>query len=395
MLWILAGAIGGSLVTLFVTRHARHRSRHDLALQSDAEASEAQRWQEIAATVGEKLAGLATAIESNGELLLNEIGNTENVPIRAEALWTALDRLHLFSRKLLAFAGPPGTPVARGQVNVAEVLRRTRRVVHTFHPGISVDLRLAPTLPRARGDRKTLEDAFLFLVDALLALEGRVDELFVGASTKAEESGNWKVLIELQVESTDARGRSGRQFEEIQLAVGAASNLLARMHGTVAIEHIPGNKATVYVSLPAAGSGPSDGPEETHREPAGVDLPAHEFGGALILEPDPNIRTVLAEELRSSGRNVCTCADGAAARALLRSTPDRFELAIIDHQAPLTSDSDLTLEALQANAGLKVLLLTTGKAPPPELPDDLGSRLQVMHKPFGVTELRQSLRQLL
>ena len=51
--------------------------------------------------------------------------------------------------------------------------------------------------------------------------------------------------------------------------------------------------------------------------------PQHAYGGILIVEDDPAVRTVVAREMEKTGRRIFSCPDGAAARSLLLATPER------------------------------------------------------------------------
>ncbi|MFK7739107.1 MAG: hypothetical protein AB8H80_02200 [Planctomycetota bacterium] len=124
-------------------------------------------------------------------------------------------------------------------------------------------------------------------------------------------------------------------------------------------------------------------------QPAGTT--AHRYGGALVLEADPALRSVLARELKASGRAVFACADGDAANTFLEATPDRFELLIVDDENQLASKTPLARTIQERVPNLKICLLTTGPSQAPaEWPN-----AHCLQKPFGVHELRRTLASIL
>ena len=106
-------------------------------------------------------------------------------------------------------------------------------------------------------------------------------------------------------------------------------------------------------------------------------------------------RSLVAREMEKTGRRVFCCADGAAARSLFSATPERFELLILDREARRQPGAVLAAEALSKSPELKILLLGTEPRPGEEPGPDLGQGCRVLHKPFGITELRDAVGYLL
>ncbi|MCA8975214.1 MAG: response regulator, partial [Planctomycetes bacterium] len=119
----------------------------------------------------------------------------------------------------------------------------------------------------------------------------------------------------------------------------------------------------------------------------------HHFGGVLVLEDDPELREMIAYEIRGTGRKLISSVDGASARSLIEATPERFELAIVEHDARIESGSEIARLLSERCPGIGIVLLTTqpgvgirGLA--------AGARLFEIAKPFGVMELREALHEL-
>ena len=102
---------------------------------------------------------------------------------------------------------------------------------------------------------------------------------------------------------------------------------------------------------------------------------------------------MLAAELKARGRNVFACADGDAVRVLLETTPDRFELLIVDQRSRSEPGHQLAETSARLCPGLKVCLIAGEDSDDPPL--DLRHRLHRLPKPFGVRDLRLLLEDLL
>jgi DNA-binding response OmpR family regulator len=121
----------------------------------------------------------------------------------------------------------------------------------------------------------------------------------------------------------------------------------------------------------------------------------HQYGGILILESDPVLRSLLAHELEKTGRNILTAADGAAARSLFMATPDRFELLILEGHARREGGHKLATEALALNGHLRVVMVSSDPGAVPELPAECRNRCSLIRKPFGIMEIREAGARLL
>ena len=151
------------------------------------------------------------------------------------------------------------------------------------------------------------------------------------------------------------------------------------MHESAAVEE-PGVVAAIPITPPA--------PQPAT---AAAERASHRYRGALVLEADSAVRAMLASELKASGYAVFACADGAAARAFLEATPQRFEVIILDHEDRLDGGDALgdTIRTLVPN--LKICVLVPGTMHPAATRPEL----HCIQKPFGVHELRRALASVL
>lgn len=393
--WFVAGCALAVPVVLWWTRRADPEPEAQTVTISEevvelyAESKNAAPLQTIATSIGREVADLTSSVESHAQLLMEAVGDSRATAKHAESLWKAVHRMRFFIHKLLSFA--QAEMLQLGATDVTKLLLDLRRELRGQPPdGLRIDVVTASALPLAMAEETALRNALLFLVQASLDLEPNASELSLNARTGVDEEETPTVEIEIQVESEEGHARPSRTEDRLRIDFAAARNLLHGQGATLSLDHTPGLNTTVHVclaattrSLPASPIGP----------PVAVDR--HGFGGILILEDDPSIRSIVSGELRATDRNIFACTDGASARSLFTATPERFELLILERAARLEPGDQIAQDAMRMNPDVKVLLLTAGIHAPPEFPEDCQSRLRILRKPLGIRELRSAIQDLL
>lgn len=390
----------GSALTYAVIRRRRASERVEciqltapLAISGKPGArNQEQALVQIAEGVGSELADLATGVEGHAQLLCEAIGNPRLVASQAQRLWSSVRKLRLFSEKVLSSRRTPS--VDRTPTDVGSLLFSLRQELEDYSgAGLHVKCEAASSLLPAMADRQALRKAMLFLVDTLLDLETDAGVLVLRASTKVVDDSDPAVEIELRVESEEAQRDPLEAVQTPALGSAAASNLVRALGGQLTLEHCPGLCSTARIQLDAALA------EPVH-DPALIPAPElngsqHPFGGILVVEDDPGVRTVVAREMEKTGRRIFCCADGAAARSLFAATPERFELLILDREARRQPGAKFAAEALEQSPELKILLLGSKPETDGDLDLDIGTRCRQLHKPFGIIELREAVAELL
>lgn len=354
--------------------------------------------------VANQLASISSGIEGNAQLLIEATGRPGLLPV-AEGLWTAVRRLRRLHIKLQAFSSPP--EAEPGPTELRGLLLDLQEELQQIRLGMQVALHLAQGLPPAQVGRQVLHDALLCLCTGLLHME--LGALRLTISGEAEFDGELpEIVLALELEWLEEpeRREPARPCLDRELECTAAENLIRSQGGTLDVHHDCERRlARAVVCLPAALPAPATAPyapaghegaadgagRPSPREP--VTVPADGYGGVLILEQDPAIRTLLARELKARGRNVFACSDAAAARTLLSATPDRFELLILDQRAQPELGNHLAEQAARQCPTLRVCVLATEASVEPA--PDLRDRVHRLPKPFGVPELRSMLAALL
>jgi CheY-like chemotaxis protein len=246
-------------------------------------------------------------------------------------------------------------------------------------------------LPFAIAEPATLRHALLFLIDAMMQEQPDAGALSIEASNSSNDYDDPAIQIAITIECdapAQPPGTRKRRGQDWQLALLAARTLLEGLHAQLDLRPQAHGATTAIVTLDATSS------EAPEPPPPPVEPNAHAFGGVLVLESDRAVRELLARALEPTGRNLFTCADGSAARALFERTPERFELLILEQDARQEPGELLAAQALEAEPGCKVLLVTPG-ATSSRLPRTFPRRCTVISKPFGLTELREALAELM
>jgi hypothetical protein len=347
----------------------------------------------LVAAIADELADLASGIEGNAHLLIEAAARPGKRTDGADPLWSAVQRLNRLQWRLRALAVPP--PADGGPTDAAEVLADVRSWLQTVHFGLTVELELPESLPPVRANRRVLEDALVSAAECLLLMERGATRLALSAQFEGD-GPEVAIALDLEWIEEPAEGLPFDRRSEVQeLECAAAHHLILSQGGSLEVLHMANHHfAQAVVRLPAssmpAGCEPVLAPPRVADR---VPQERHRYGGVLLLEPDPAIRSMLAAELKARGRNVFACADGDAVRVLLETTPDRFELLIVDQRMRPEPAHQLAESSARLCPGLKVCLLA-GEATD-EPPDDLRHRLHLLPKPFGVRDLRLMLEDLL
>ena len=356
--------------------------------------------QPLTQTLSHELANIVSGIEGGAFRLIEATPLPPTRSNAAEGLWLAIRRLRRFHDKVRAFVTVPERN--DGTLSVESLLLSLREELEASELGLQMAWNLPRTLPMLRGDDDALLGGLVFLSSALqqLALGALRLSIDVEVSFEREQP---LVQLELSLEWDEDPGRHPQPTPTsaaFLLARAAAQNLLRSQDCSCSIDLVPSHLARAVVRMPAVYTQAS--PMQSMLSPQILPTAAkspiqsvdrNRFGGVLILESDPTVRTMLASELKACGRAVFACADGAAARSLMQATPDRFEMLIVDQANRLAASDQLATTAAHLCPDLKLFVLSDGAES--ELPVELTHRIHHIRKPFGVRELRRALASVL
>lgn len=368
---------------------------------------------QLALSVADELAGLVCGVEGRAHHLIETAPNRGQLPASAEALLSAVQRLRTLHSKLVAVGR--GRAAEPGTTSVALAVATLGEQLQQLQLGLELRWEPPPRLPEIAASPAAVHDALLFLSAALLRAERGATNLSIACEPcfasdeprlQLELALEWSAGVPLPVTPTAGD-------PNLALDLEAADQLITSHGGELAIRHLPGRSVRAVVRWPmarsvaplavpepeatlppAAAAPPRESPAPAPSAPGAPAphlRPWHDYGGALVLESDPSVRAMLANELKATGRAVFACADGASVRSFLEATPDRFELLIVDDPRRLDGGDPLGAAIRRRAPQLKVFVLA---ASPPPVVEDLPP-LHHIRKPFGVHELRAALASVL
>jgi signal transduction histidine kinase/CheY-like chemotaxis protein len=169
----------------------------------------------------------------------------------------------------------------------------------------------------------------------------------------------------------------------------------ARASGGDAIIHTtPGFGTQVELWLPRSATQPETRPSETQNIRAPL-RHAHEGEVVLAVEDEPDVLSVVAENLVDLGYEVLTARDAAEALELIRMVP-RLDLLFSDIVMPGGMNGvQLANEATRLRPGIRILLTSGYSNLSFEGPDALPPHLAVLPKPYRRAELANRLDQVM
>jgi len=301
-----------------------------------------------------------------------------------------VQRLRLLHAKLITFGR--GRPVEQGATPIAALIARLSEELQHLQLGLELRWEPPPNLPDIAAEPGEVHDALLFLCAALLRAEHGATHLSI-ACELCFASDEPRVQLEFALEWRSEACAAAMDLlsdPNFTLDLDAADHLITRHGGNLEIGHLPGRSVRAVVRWPVVAPAALP-PAGSTIAPSPARRAEHHYGGALVLESDPSVRAMLANELKATGRAVFTCADGEAARSFLEATPDRFELLIVDHPHRLEGGDDLARTIRAVAPDLKIFVLAPGQQP--VVAGWPG--LHHIRKPFGVHELRRALASVL
>jgi CheY-like chemotaxis protein len=171
------------------------------------------------------------------------------------------------------------------------------------------------------------------------------------------------------------------------LGLSVVHTIVKSCGGAIQVSSALGQGATFDVYLPRIQSAVSRIPEP--------ETIAGGSGSILLVDDEPEVRTVGKELLSRMGYNVFTNSDPIEALKEFGEDPDRFDLALIDQTMPGMTGNELARRIKEVRPGFPVILcsgytsLFSGSSAPLLCADLL------IKKPFVVTELDKTVRTLI
>jgi two-component system, cell cycle sensor histidine kinase and response regulator CckA len=353
----------------------------------------------LAGGVAHDFNNLLVSVLGHASLLLHSLPAESSLRRHALAIETAATRAGEVARQMLAYAG-------RGQlrqehVDLSALVRETADLLRVSVPRrAELQLELAPALPLVLGDATQLRQVVLNLItnaaEALPDGEGTIvlssGELPHQAIDPARCLGapdpNAQYFAFLEVRDNGS-GMDDATLHRIfdpffttkttgrGLGLSAVLGIVRGHRGALFVESEPGGGTTMRVLLPVAERGARlravEGGQRTLSPTPGTLV--------LVVDDEPEIRTVARHMLEALGFAVQTANDGQQGLAACARTD--FALVLLDMTMP-GLDGSTTLGRLRARHPDLRVLLTSGYERPPD-------RAPFLQKPFSLSELEQAV----
>jgi len=136
------------------------------------------------------------------------------------------------------------------------------------------------------------------------------------------------------------------------LGLSTTVEIVRAAGGTVDVRSEPGQGATFALTFPAL-EPPSRSLEPA--EPASAAAPPRTV---LVVDDEPEVRTLVTEVLEGSGYEVVAAADGDSALALIDGRAEDIDLLVTDVVMPVMSGTDLAARITQRSPATRVLFVS-------------------------------------
>lgn len=348
--------------------------------QTQTRLAHAQRMEalgQLAGGIAHDFNNVLQAVQGGAGLIERRASDPPTVRRIAHMVHEAATRGSAITRRLLAFS-------RRGElraeaVDAAGLLSGIREILsHTLNSRVQVRVRLDPDLPLLFADKGQLETVLVNLGtnarDAMpaggaLTLAARLEVVDDSQHkpTNRPVSLDPGRYIRISVTDTgegmrpDILARAAEPFftTKVQgkgtgLGLPMAKGFAEQSGGAMAIDSEPGRGTTVTLWFPV--------PEEKEAQPVAIGSGGdehrdHARARILLVDDDPMVREIAAEQLEDEGYGILQAESARAALAMLDGG-DKVDLLVSDLSMPGMDGLALIQEAQARQAGLPAILLT-------------------------------------
>ena len=362
----------------------------------------------LAGGVAHDFNNLLTVMSANARMLRGPLPAEEAAPLAVE-IEEAVDRAASLTRQLLAFT--------RRQILEPEVmdlsahLAQTLRLVRRLLPeNVTVDARLRNGLDRVRADRAQIDQILMNLCvnarDAMpdggrLVIETDAVEVDAASAPAHDDLAHGR-YVRLTVGDTGVGMPlhvRERIFEPFFTTKGEGKGTglglamvygAARQHGgAVTVQSEPGNGSEFQVYLPVHASEDPPGPTTASALPTGGSETV------LLVEDDPQVRTVTARMLAKLGYAVLVGGSGSEALALEAAHSGPIHLLVTDVVMPGLNGRELADRLVAKRPNLRVIYTSGYTGDVIERQGVAAAKAVILGKPFTIQELAVKVREAL
>ena len=307
----------------------------------------------LAAGVAHDFNNLLTSIMGNTSLVLGTLPGDSPFRDQLEDVLKSSQRAADLTRQLLAYSGKGRHFLQK--LDLSAVVERTRSLIEaTVGKKVSLEVRLARSLPRIDADANQLQQVILNLVSN-------------AAEAIGEESGVIRIrtgvdanhMVYLEVRDTgcgmDTETRSRifdpfftTKFTGRGLGLAAVSGIARGHRATLQVTSSPGQGSTFRISFPA-------GEEIVAEPPARANDDLSGTGTILVVDDEDVIQRIARVTLEMRGYRVLLAGDGMEAIRAIRENPG-IALVLLDLTMPVMGGAEAVDEILAINPAIQVLV---------------------------------------
>lgn len=353
------------------------------------------------AGVAHEFSNLVTVIVGVAELRAGSLPVDDPLARDFGEIRRAGERAARLVRRLIDFVGADSAEpeVLDACAHVRDAERILRRVIGG---DVVLWLRVAAAHPWVRIAPTHLDFVLLTLAAVVRNAMSGGGAMAIECVNPPDSAGRW---LEIRVGESGADPAAGARIRrssssaQVGDADGGARPWLASTRGVLEAvggaireERAPGKRPAIVVALPTVQPGAAgEAPQQGAREVSPDDCET-----VLIVEPDPAVRGICEEVLRTNGYDVLSAAGGDEARALTDAHGRRVGLVVMD-STQRESGGEALLGALRSRHGaLRTLYLGGYNAPSADgVPGVMPDHAAGVRKPFAPAELLRGIRRAL
>jgi PAS domain S-box-containing protein len=349
------------------------------------------------------------AVQGGAFLIQRRPSDLETVRRIAHMINEATERGAAITRRLLVF-------FRRGDlrseaVDPVALLADLREIlVHTLGAGVAIQVKAQAGLPGLMADKGQLETVLVNLAtNARDAMNGRGTLVLSATSETARDVTRQKPVVlkegryvRLSLSDTghgmtpEMLARASEPFfttkphgQGTGLGLDMARGFAEQSGGTLHIESAVGFGTTVSLWLPQAetqisATAAPDASEASSREARGIRV--------LVVDDEPMVRHVLAEQLTAAGYAVASAADGTHGLAMLDGA-EPMDLIVSDLSMPGMDGLAFIREAQRRHPKLPAILLTGFATNAAQIA--LSGMFSLLRKPVTTVQLTERVEMLL
>jgi CheY-like chemotaxis protein len=297
-----------------------------------------------------------------------------------------------------------GAKEGADQANITKLLQDLERTARaTFPPFIRLNFQIADDLPPVVGQATELYQVMLNLAINARDAMPNGGQLTLQASLAGDSSKTHAApkIVEVVVHDSgtgippEIVGRIFDPFFTTKapgkgtgLGLATVKSILERYGATIQVASTPGQGTRFALRLLASAE---------RIKPAQVDESEAPTGNGeriLLVEDELALADILQESLKHAGYSVTLCGDGAEALERFENDPDSFDVVLTDFRMPVM-EGRVLVKKLRALSPVVPIILMSGSQDIQTTREELGPQLQILSKPFTISELLRLLRTLL